>query len=127
MKRSTFLIIASMIALAVGAFALISPAIFLESKGITVGGAVNVWMREVGVLLISIGVVAFLVRNHEDSATLRALFIGNIIVQLGLLVIEPIAYSNGIITKLSGVVPNTLLNLCLAVGFAYYATKISNK
>jgi hypothetical protein len=116
-----------MIALAVGAFALISPAMFLESKGITVGGAVNVWMREVGVLLISVGVVAFLVRNHEDSATLRALFIGNIIVQLGLLVIEPIAYSNGVITKLSGVVPNTMLNLCLAIGFVYYAAKMSRK
>ncbi len=127
MKRSTFLTFASMIALAVGAFALISPAMFLESKGITIGGAVNVWMREVGVLLISLGVVAFIVRDHEDSATLRALFIGNVIVQLGLLVIEPIAYSNGIITKLSGVVPNSLLNFCLAIGFGYFATKISSK
>lgn len=124
MTRKTFVSIAAFIAFAVGAFALIFPGILLESKGVVPNAAVEVWVREVGVLLISVGVAAFFYRGDADSPTLRAVFIGNIILQLGLLTIEPIAYANGIITKLSGIVPNTILHLLLAGGFAYYLMKM---
>ncbi len=124
MTRQTFLGIASFIALAVGTFALIFPEILLESKGVAPNAAVNVWVREVGILLISVGVTAFLYRTHEDSPTLQAVFIGNIILQLGLLAIEPIAYANGVITQLSGIVPNTILHVLLASGFIYYLVKM---
>jgi hypothetical protein len=56
-------------------------------------------------------------RGHDDSATLRALL------QLGLFPIEIIAYANGVITKLSGIVPISILHLLLALGFAYFVTK----
>ena len=124
MKRKTFLMGASLIALAVGTFALIFPDVLLESKGVAANGAANVWVREVGVLLIAVGIIAFLVRNHEDSSTLKAFFIGNIVLQLGLIPIEPIAYVNGIITKLSGIMPNTILHALLAGGFAYYMARM---
>jgi hypothetical protein len=124
MKRTTFLSVASFIALAVGTFALIAPAILLESKGVAASAATDVWVREVGALLISVGVTAFLVRDHEDSPPLKAFFIGNIMLQLSLLIIEPLAYANGIITKLSGIVPNTILHILLASGFIYYWAKM---
>lgn len=127
MTRKIFLTLASFIALAVGTFALIFPGILLESKGVAASDAVNIWVREVGVLLISVGVAAFLVRSHEDSPTLKAFFISNIVLQLGLLTIEPFAYANGIITKLSGIVPNTLLHVLLACGFAYYLVKMQRQ
>jgi hypothetical protein len=121
MKRSTFLSIAASIALAVGAFALFAPAELLASKGISSTTA-SVWTREVGALLIAIGVIVFSVRNHADSPTLQAVLNGNAIVQLGLFPIEVLAYREGTITQLSGIVPNSVLHLCLAAGFLYYAT-----
>jgi hypothetical protein len=33
-----------------------------------------------------------------------------------------LAYREGTITQLSGIVPNSVLHLCLAAGFLYYAT-----
>ena len=124
MKRRTFLAMASCIALLVGMFAVVAPGVLLESKGVTLNAGTIVWMREVGVLLVAMGITAFLIRGHEDSPTLKAFLIGNIVVQLGLLTIEPIAYANGVITKLSGIVPNTVLHVLLAGGFAFYAVQI---
>ena len=123
MKRSTFLSLAALIALAVGVFALFFPVALLASKGVS-SAAASVWTREVGVLLIAIGVIAFLVRNHEDSPTLQAFFIGNVIVQVGLFPIEILAYREGTITQLSGIIPNSILHLCLASAFTYYAMRM---
>jgi hypothetical protein len=77
-------------------------------------------MREVGVLLVCIGVIASLVRKHADSATMRVLMLGNLLVQLGLLATEVLGYADGVITKLSGLIPNAVLHLVLAAGFAYF-------
>lgn len=126
MKRSLFLSIASIIALAVGAFALVAPSALLESKGISSVPA-SVWTREVGVLLVAIGVIVFSVRNHKDSPTLRAVLSGNAIVQIGLFPIEIWAYQAGTITQLSGIVPNSVLHLLLAAGFLYYAIAMKSQ
>jgi hypothetical protein len=124
MDRKTFLIISSLIALAVGFFALCAPELLLQSKGIDVNAGTMIWVREVGVMLIAVGFTVFMVRNHADSSTLKALLLGNVVVQLGLLVIEPLAYSAGIITKLAGIAPNTVIHVLLAFGFCYFALKM---
>ena len=124
MNRKTFLIISSLIALAVGLFALSAPELLLQSKGVDVNAGTTIWVREVGVMLIAVGITVFMVRNHADSSTLKAVLVGNVVVQLGLLVIEPLAYSAGIITKLAGIAPNTMIHVLLAFGFCYYASKI---
>lgn len=124
MKRKTFLTLVSLIELAIGAAALLSPETALEIKGVAASDAANVWVREVGVLLVAMGAITFLVRGHEASPTLKAFFVGNIIVQLGLFPIEPVAYAHGTITRLSGIVPNTILHLLLAGGFAFYLAKM---
>jgi len=123
MKRSTFLTLAATIALAVGAFALFAPAVLLASKGVS-SVAASVWTREVGVLLLAVGATALMVRNHEDSPTLRAFLMGNAAIQIGLFPIEILAYREGTITILSGIVPNSIIHLCLAAGFIYYIAKM---
>jgi hypothetical protein len=125
MSRKAFLCIVSVIAIVVGLCALLFPSALLDSKGVTPGAAINVWVSEVGILLIATGITAFLIRGHADSATLKAVFVGNIILQLGLLSIEPLAYANGIITKLSGIIPNTILHLVLAASFCWYLSKMT--
>lgn len=122
MNRKLFLTLASIIALAVGSFALMQPALLLQSKGIVLNAAANVWMQETGIALISIGVAAFSLRGQLDSPALRVFLIGNTVLQVGLLWIELSAFADGVITKLSGVAPNSVLHLALAFGFAYFAT-----
>jgi hypothetical protein len=121
MNRTAFLTFASLVALGVGAFAVLMPAAFLHSKGVGPNPAADVWMREVGVMLLSIGVMVFAVRRHAASPTLRAFLVGNVILQLGLLPIEILAFRGGVITQVSGIVPNSILHGLLAFGFAYFA------
>ena len=125
MKRSTYLLLAGIIALSIGAFALFAPATLLASKGV-VSVAANVWIQEVGALLIAIGILAVMVRHHEDSPTLKAILISNVVIQIGLFSIEALAYHDGIITRLSGIVPNLMLHVCLAFGLSYYIVKMPN-
>jgi hypothetical protein len=123
MQQRTFLTLASAIALGVGAVAVVFPAALLASKGTVPSAAADLWMREVGVLLVCTGLVAARVRAHADSPTLRAVMQGNLLVQVGLLVTEVLGYANGVITQLSGLVPNALLHMALAAGFAYYGLR----
>jgi hypothetical protein len=127
MTRKRFLTIASFVALAVGALGVVLPGFFLESKGVAPNAAASMWLREVGVVLVAAGVTAFLVRGHGDSPTLQAILIGNLVVQVGLFPIELIAYANGTITRVSGIVPNTALHVVLASGFAYYLATMKGK
>lgn len=127
MSRKSFLALVSAIAMAVGSMALFLPAVLLESKGVVGNAAANVWMREVGIALVSMAVIAFTVRGHPDSPTLRAFLIGNAVLQLGLLPIEIIAFAGGTLTKLSGIVPNSLLHAGLAAAFVYYALQVRVK
>jgi hypothetical protein len=120
MTRNFFLTSASFIAKAVGIFALFFPATLQESKGTLPNNATYVWTSEVGILLIAIGIMAFQVRNEENSKTLRAFLFGNAIIQIGLFLIELFAYLNGIITKFSGIIPNLSLHILLTIGFLYF-------
>jgi hypothetical protein len=99
----------------------------LESKGAEPLAGTLVWTRETGLLLLTIGTVAFSIRKHEASETLTAFLFGNIIVQIGLFVIELLAYSNGAITKLSGIIPNLTLHVLLAIGFVYFWATLKSK
>lgn len=58
---------------------------------------------QVGVGLLGTGVVSFLIRGHAPSATVRVFLF------------------DGTITKLSGIVPNTVLHVVLASGFLFFA------
>jgi hypothetical protein len=121
MTRTTFLTIASLIALAVGTFAVVAPDAVLASKGVAASAAGNLWARELGIALLVVGVIAFAVRRHPDSPTLRAFLVGMALLQLGLLPIEIIGYVAGVITDVRGIVPNSVVHVVLAIGFAWYA------
>lgn len=80
-------------------------------------------MREVGILLLCVGVVLFRVRGDSDSATMKSLLLGNLLIQFGLLGVELLAFAKGVITILSGILPNSVLHIALATGFAYYYSR----
>jgi hypothetical protein len=87
----------------------------------------NLWAREVGVAILSIGVTTFLLKGEGDSPALQAFLVGNAILQIGLFPIEIIAYAKGVVTKISGIAPNSVLHLVLASGFVYFATRIKKR
>ncbi|WP_228237285.1 hypothetical protein [Allomuricauda sp. M10] len=124
MKRQTFLTIASMNALMVGVTATFFPSLLLISKGVFPGDEVKVWMTEVGILLIVLGVINFLIRKHPSSPTLFVLFLGNVLIQLGLLAVEVLAFAKGTITEISGIIPNSTVHVALSMGFTYYIFKM---
>lgn len=127
MSRQIFLTIASIIAFSVGLFAILFPNTLLESKGVEPFVSTLVWTRETGLLLLTIGIIAFSIRKHETSETLKTFLFGNIIIQIGLFVIELLAYFNGVITKLSGIIPNLTLHILLAIGFIHFWTTLKFK
>ena len=124
MNRKAFLTVVAFIALVVGAFALLAPSALLASKGVAPSEAANVWVREVGIAILATGVATFLLRGHDDTPTLRAFLVGSAVLQAGLFPIEIVAYAHGIITRASGVVPNSVLHVLLAGGFAYFAARV---
>jgi hypothetical protein len=124
MKRVTFLTAAALIAMAVGAFALLFPAVLLASKGVVPIDATNLWMRETGMLLMALGCINWLLRKHDDSSIMKAFLLANVLVQLALFMIEAVGYANGVITQLSGIAPNLTLHVLLASGFVYFMLKI---
>ena len=127
MSRQFFLTIASIISFSVGLFAILFPTTLLESKGVEPFVSTLVWTRETGLLLLTIGIIAFSIRKHETSETLKTFLFGNIIIQIGLFVIELLAYFNGVITKLSGIIPNLTLHILLAIGFIHFWTTLKFK
>lgn len=120
-----FLTLSACVALAVGTLALAVPETLLETKCVALPNhAAAVWVREVGVTILALGVLMFLVRKHGDSPTLRAVLLGNAIVQLGLLPIEIRAYRQGVLGLASGIIPNSVLHIVLAAGFVLFAMRI---
>ena len=77
-------------------------------------------------MLIAVGILAVMVRHHRDSPTLKAVLVSIVVTQIGLFAIEALAYRDGIITLLSGIVPNLFLHVCLAAGLIYYILTMRN-
>lgn len=125
MSRKTFLTLVSFTAIAVGTFALLAPSVLIETVKVAApSGSANVMARTTGILLVAMGLLDFLVRDHEDSPTMRAVLVANIVLQIGILPIDPLAYANGVFTGLGSFLPNTILHVVLASGFAYYLVKM---
>jgi hypothetical protein len=125
MSRKLFLTVAAAIAFGVGFFALMAPDALLASKGIQ-SAAAAVWVREVGIFLLALALLAYLVRNHADSPTMKAVSLANALIQFGLFPIEIASYAVGTIAFPSGFIPNSIIHVVLGLGFLYYATAIRN-
>ncbi len=123
MHRKTFLTIVGGLGFVIGLFALCFPALLLAGKGVPPEPAPAVWVREVGVLILALSTILLLARGQPDTPTLRALLWGNAIVHGGLLPIEIVAWQDGIITRLGGIVPNSLLHVTLCLGFVFFARR----
>jgi hypothetical protein len=121
MNLTQLLTFMSVIAAIVGLFSIARPAQLLESKGAAVSPATVIWMRQVGVLIFAQGLTCFLLRNEPLNPAVRAFLAGAAVTQLGLLPIEISGYLRGSLTKLSGIVPNSVMHAVLGSVLLYCA------
>jgi len=121
MTRNAFLTSVGIIALGIGVFAVTCPAALLAGKGVPPNPVAQVWVREVGVLILVAGVLTLLVRKHPNSPTLRAFLFSSAVLHAGLLPIEIAAWTSGVLARFGGILPNSALHVVFAAGFLYYA------
>ena len=128
MSRKAFLTFTSIVVLVIGVFALTVPSVLITSVKVAAPSeTANVMARTVGILLITIGVLDFMVKDHEDSPTLRAILIANLVLQIGIMPIDPSAYATGVYKTVGSFAPNTVLHILLACGFSYYLLKMKRR
>jgi hypothetical protein len=125
MQRRIFLTVVGTLGLVIGLVALFFPAFLLAAKGVAPDPAPSVWVREVGVLILALSAIVLLVRGQPDTPSMRAVLWGNAIVHGGLLPIEIVAWHGGVITRLDGIVPNSVLHVLVAVGFVFFARRVT--
>lgn len=127
MNRTHFLTLAAAVAFLIGALAYLFPAILLaDMKEVVPTALANTMARTVGIVLIGFAVLNYSVRNHKESKTLRAVFVANIVVQVGILPIDPLAWYVGTYSSTVSFVPNTILHVLLIIGFLRFMPSCSS-
>lgn len=122
MPRSFFLTLVGAVGLAIGLLATFFPETVLAIKGVALNPVTGVWVREVGVSIVAVSVIVLLVRRSPDTPTLRAVLWGNALLHAGLLPIEIAAFHDGVITRVDGIVPNSILHVAFGIGFVLFAS-----
>jgi hypothetical protein len=121
MSRQIFMTLAAIVACTIGAIALFFPATLLvDMKYATVSDTGLVMARTAGVFLFSFGVLNFLVRDDADSPTMAKVLISNVVLQLLILPVDPLAYVYGVYGSVMSFVPNTILHIALISGFVFF-------
>lgn len=88
-------------------------------------GEAEAMARTVGTLLLSVGVLNFLVRHDPDSKTMKSVLTANLVLQLLILPVDPLAYLSGVYPIVDSFLPNTVLHIVLASGFVYYLRQLA--
>jgi hypothetical protein len=127
MKRQTFLTIAAVVGALPAVLMITAPAKMMERMGSQPNDTTNVLLQILGAMIFSVSVTLFLARKDEGSIALRAIIIGNIIVDIGSIPIDWIAYQRGIFTQLSSLIPSTITHIIFVIGFIYYLMNLSKK
>lgn len=108
-------------ALAIGSVAAFAPEFLLaEVKQVAPEPVALVMARTVGVLLLTVGALNAMVRTHRWSPTLRAVLVADLLLQVLIVPIDPLAFLSGTFQTLGSFLPNTLLHVVVASGCVYY-------
>ncbi len=125
MKRSTFLIISAILGLLFGGMMLLIPDKAAEGFGIISTPETLMFFRAMGEAILAMGVLGFLVRNDNDSKTLKSIFIFFVIYHALGLTNDFYSVSLGIIT-LTKVLPGIVTHLFIGIGSIFYLMKIKS-
>jgi hypothetical protein len=117
MKRQTFLTIAASVGILFSIFMLASPSEMIKSMGAQPGDLSDALIQVMSVLLFSISLITFLARKDQGSLALRAIIIGSLVMHIGSIPIDWIAFRHGTFTQISGLIPGTCIHIIFTIGF----------
>lgn len=123
MKRSTFLLIAAIITTLFGGMMLFLPIKAAESFGLTPNPESSLIFRWLGAIILSSAILNFLVRNHGDTDTLKAVFIFNIALHAITLIVDFVGIGEGIL-EVSKLVPGLVFHSFICIGSIVYLMRI---
>jgi hypothetical protein len=124
MKRKTFLVIASVVALLFAVIMIAAPGKVMQSQGLTADEPVKATLQFLGVMILAVAIITYLSRNDPGSIALRAVLIGSIVVHVLSMAMDWITYARGVFSQVSGIIPGTVVHTLLAIGFIYYLVKL---
>ncbi len=118
MSTRRLLIFTAALALCIGGFALLFPALLLEGKGVgTLDPAAVAMTRTVGVALLGVAGLNLALSGLPSSGILRRVLLANAAFQLALLPLDPWACATGAFEGLASFLPNSILHVVLATLF----------
>ena len=123
MKRSIFLIITALISALFGGFMFLAPDVIAEGFGSAHTSFSKFLMKELGLIIICAGVINFMVRNHGDSTTLKAILIFNTAYHLIMIPIVLMGVSQGVFT-IDKTIGGLASHLFIGIGSVIYILKM---
>ena len=123
MKRSTFLAATAGIAAVFGLGMLLAPDMFFALYGIAPGDASSLFARSLGCSLMAVAVINWMARNAGDSAAMRAILAGNIVLHVIGIFLDASAVLAGTMNAQGW--GSIILHIVFAAGFVYYFVNLS--
>lgn len=125
MKRSLFFTLSAIICFLFGVGSLLVPFQATEQFGIAITPATSLIVRSLGGMIFSMGILYLLIRNQGDSILLKQILVYSIVahcIGLGVTV-----YGMGAqLMPTEKLIPNLAVHLFMAVGSAYYWSKLKH-
>jgi hypothetical protein len=125
MKRSTFLLLVGISTILFGGSMIIAPSVAVNGNGFAASAQLEYVFRLLGGLLVSIGTLNLLVFNHEDSKTLKAVLIINILNHLVSTGIDVQTISSGLV-EIARLVPFLIIHFLIGMGSLIYILKMKS-
>lgn len=123
MKRSLFLLITAIFSVLSSCVLLFFPNLVVESNSWTPSLQITFLFRLLGGLVFSLGILNFLVHNHADTDTLKAVLVCNALNHTINLINDIMSFYQGI-ASFKDSIPFIVGHLFIGIGSLYYLTKI---
>src|SRR5262249_34000757 len=121
MTAKHMLAVGAVIAFLLGGFMVFATAKFLEPLGLSSDPKVALLGQAQGVLLLSIGLTNWLVRQSDDWPALRAVLVGNLAAQVISIIINVRGYYAGL--EVQGMAGQVGLHVLLGVGYLVFLVR----
>jgi hypothetical protein len=125
MKRTTFFLLTGGIQFFLAAGMILTPVMVAEVFGLAISPEALFLLRCMGSMLLSLGVLNFLVRNEGDSNGLKSVLIINILYHAVSTIIDTHAAAIGVLTFVR-IIPSYAIHLFVGIGSYIFLSKMKN-
>lgn len=123
MSRSFFLLLTAIVALLFGGMMLVAPEKASQNFGMAFNPEIGIVFRWLGVMIVSSGILNYMVRKDSSSSTIKSVLIFTAIFHGLSLLIDFIAIGQGIL-KIENLIPGVIVHSLIVIGSVFYLLKI---